>query len=574
MSVRISIAVALFALVVACSSHKPGGDGDSPDATPKPPMPDAWQIDFDLSSLDRFLDVTVHEDLLWHVAGSATSSAGLTEVDVAGAAVTLGPGGTFATDVAVMPGLTRVPIVGKDALMHERKADRSVIAAHFLPEAEHNPAAASLVLTDAIVQAMAGDLAAQAGDVDVAGEILAKPTLSSDSQCTTWPTGATQDKTKVTLALSGATLVLHIQVPNLDVTFDGECQGPLRQIPISGEMSGTLDVTTTLTALPGAPCVTAFAHTTPAVQVDGWQFDVWGTGGPLQDWLIQLFAQQKGPAAETELVAEVGAKADLLLTDKLKGLALLDKTSSVDLLSRPIAMHLCVGALAPVGKTLVARVTASAAGQGTKVAPGAPMIDSAIVNPGPGELVLDADLVAQLLFSAWRDGGLARANVKQVDLGLITALARDLQPMFPDGGMADVSIDGELPPVVHGSALPAAAGVGDLRVEIGDLMLTISANGTELFRFGVRLTLDLDLVPQNGTLVPMVVATSSEVSLVGEIVDGPDAALEEAVQSQIAGAADALLAGASLSLPDVPGLGTPIDVTPDKGGRFLHVKLK
>src|SRR5205807_1855915 len=113
--------------------------------------------------------------------------------------------------------------------------------------------AASLVLTDAIVQAMASGIAAQAGDVDVASEILAKPTLSSDAQCTTWPTSAHQDKTKVTLSLSGASLVLHIEVPNLDVTFDGTCQGVLRQIPIAGEMQGTIDVTTTLTANAGAP---------------------------------------------------------------------------------------------------------------------------------------------------------------------------------------------------------------------------------------------------------------------------------------------------------------------------------
>jgi hypothetical protein len=563
-------------LAIACSHHG-GGGGDSPDAELKPPMPDAWQIQVEFTGLDRFLDVAAHPDHQWHVAGAVTASMGVASLDVNGGAVTLGDGGTFAADVKAGDGVTRVPILATDVAGDQRKADRSVIAARFLPEGQPNPGAASLVLTDAIVQAMASGIAAQAGDVDVAGEILAKPTLSSDSQCTTWPTGATQDKTVVTLSLSGASLVLHIQVPNLDVTFDGTCQGPLRQIPLSGEMQGTIDVTTTLTANAGAPCITSFAHTTPDVVVNGWQFDVWGTGGPLQNWIIDLFSGQKGPQAEQELQTEVQAKADTLLGQKLASVSVLDTTSQLSLLSKPIGMHLCLGALTPAGSKLVAQVAASAVGAGDasakKPAPGAPMLGGAAVTPAAGELLLDSDLVAQLLFAAWRDGGLAKANVKQIDLALLTALARDLRPMFPDGGMADVSIDGELPAVVR-AAPPPAGSTADLRIEIGDLMVTISSQGTELFRFGVHLTIDLELDAQGGALVPKVVSTTSEVSLLGEIVDGPDAALEDAVQSQLGDSAAQLLAGASLSLPAVPGLGTPVDVTPDKGGRWLHVKLK
>jgi hypothetical protein len=563
-------------LAIACSHHG-GGGAEPPDAEMQPPMPDAWQIEVDFTGLDRFLDVAAHADHQWHVAGAVTASKGVASLAVNGAAITLGDGGSFAADVKVGDGVTRVPILATDVAGDQRKADRSVIAARFLPEGQPNPSAASLVLTDAIVQAMAAGIVAQAGDVDVASEILAKPTLSSDSQCTTWPTSARQDKTKVTLALSGASLVLHIEVPNLDVTFDGSCQGVIQQIPISGEMQGTIDVTTTLGANAGAPCVTSFTHTAPDVVVNGWLFDVWGTGGPLQDWIVQLFSGQKGPQAEEELQTEVQAKADTLLAQKLANVSVLDTTSQLSLLSKPIGMHLCLGALAPSGSKLVARVAAAATGAGDasakRPAPGAPMLDGAAVTPAAGELLLDSNLVAQLVFAAWRDGGLAKANVKQIDLGLLTAIARDLRPMFPNGGMADVSIDGELPAVVR--AVPTVAGsTADMRVEIGDLMVTISAQGTELFRFGVHLTIDLELDAQGGALVPKVVQTTSEVSLLGEIVDGPDEALEEAVQSQLADSATQLLAGASLTLPNVPGLGTPIDVTPDKGGRWLHVKLK
>lgn len=568
MNARSILAVVLG--LAACSHESGSGD---PDAAPKPPMPDAWQIEVDYTDLDRFVDVVAHPDLAWHLAGTVTSSKGLASLSINGANVDAS-NGSFATDVTVGAGLTRVPVVATDVAGNARKADRSAIAARFLPEGQTNPKAASLVLTPAIVQGMAAGVVAQAGDVDVAATIRAMPTLSSDSQCTTWPTGATQDKTKISLSLSGATLQLHIQIPNLDVTFDGECQGLISTIPISGEMTATLDVTTSLTALPGAPCVTAFGHSAPDVAISGWSFDVWGTGGPLQDWLVSLFANQKGPAAEQQLHDQVAQQADDLLTQKLADVSVLDKTSSIDLLSKPIAMHLCLGALDKVGNGLVARVIASASGGGTATAPGAPILDGAAVNPAAKELVLDANLVGQLLFSAWRAGGLHKDDLQQVDLGLLEALARDLEPMYPDGGIGHVFIDGELPPVVRASNT-AAGEMGDLHVELGDLMLTIKDDaGVELFRFGVHLSLDLDLVAQDGKLVPMVAYTSSEVSLLGEIVDGPDGALEEAVQSQLGGAASSLLGNASLALPDVPGLGTPTDVTPDKGGRFVHVKLQ
>ena len=78
----------------------------------------------------------------------------------------------------------------------------------------------------------------------------------------------------------------------------------------------------------------------------------------------------------------------------------------------------------------------------------------------------------------------------------------------------------------------------------------------------------------NGALQPMVVDTHAKVSLLDERYDGSDAALEQAVELQIGSAASKLLGdGAAIALPAIPGLGAPIDVTPDPGGRFLRVKL-
>src|SRR5262249_31823545 len=99
-------------LAIACSHH--GGGADSPDAEVKPPMPDAWQIQVASTGLDRFLDVAAHADHQWHVAGAVTASKGVASLDVNGGAVTLGDGGSFAADVKVGDGVTRVPILASD----------------------------------------------------------------------------------------------------------------------------------------------------------------------------------------------------------------------------------------------------------------------------------------------------------------------------------------------------------------------------------------------------------------------------------------------------------------------------
>jgi hypothetical protein len=91
---------------------------------------------------------------------------------------------------------------------------------------------------------------------------------------------------------------------------------------------------------------------------------------------------------------------------------------------------------------------------------------------------------------------------------------------------------------------------------------------------GVHLILDLDLVPTDGALVPTVVRTTSHVTLLAEIIDGDDESIEDLVGGRIAAAAGDLLAGTSLALPALPGLGVPVDVAADAGGRFVRVRLQ
>lgn len=559
---RLLSCAALIA-ALGCSSKS-----TSQDMTPEPD-PKGWTITVDMSGLDRFVQPA--DAAAWPVGGVATATEGLQSVTVDGALVELDGSGAFKTDVAVTPGLTRVAILATDEAGHTRKGDRTLLAAPFLPDGAYNTDAANLVLTNAVLAAMSDGIASYATDVDVAGEILAREVLSQDDRCVTWPVSAQQGQVTATLQRDGGTLWLRIRVPNLYVFFQGSCRGLLSNIPIAGEMIGTIDIWTRLTPKPpmAGACLSAFAHTKPQVQISGWGFDVWGTSGPLQGWIVDLFSGNKSTEARTQLATEVGGRADALLATKLANVSVFERTSELDLLGRPLVLELCVAGLESTASTLSARIAARATGAGTLPAPGAPLLGGATVRAAANELVLDGNLIAQLLFASWRDGGLAR-TAPDIDAGILQILMPGLAKEFPDATLAQVAIDAELPPYVR--ATPA--GPGDLGVELGDLMITISIDGTRVLRFGAHLTLALELVPQDGALVPSVVDTQAKVSLLDERHDGVDEALEQAVQSQLGAAAAKLLdGGAAIALPDLPGLGAPVDVTADAGGRFLHIKL-
>ncbi len=559
-------------VLVACSNDAGTGDGDDGGDDDVPPPP-SWSITVDLSGLDRYAPA---DATTWTIAGKVTATEGVERVTVAGADAATTSDGAFTADAAIMPGLNPIAILATDRAGHTREADRAILAASYLAAGAHNPDGAAMVLTDAIVAAMGAGLASEAGDVDVAGEILARDVLSQDSRCITWPVQATQGQVQVRLDLDGADLWLNIRIPNLYVYFEGRCQGLLSTIPIGGQMGGTLDIWTRLTPNPqqGAACLTAFRHTTPQVGVGGWHFDVWGLSGPLQSWIIELFSGGKSAEAREQIRGEVGARANTMLAEKLADISVFDRSSELELLGRPLDMHLCVAALQRVGSgssaRLVARVAAAATGDGTRAAPGAPQASGAVPVPAAGELLLDGNLVAQLLFAAWQDGGLAKPAVEEVETDVLALVAPELGLRYPSGTKAIVNLDGELPPYVR--ATPG--GAGDLKVEIGDLMLDLVVGEDRLFRVGAVLRLDLELVPMDGKLVPTVVGTEATAHVLDELYDGVDDLLESVIATKVGATATSLLSGAALSLPELPGLGTPIDVTPDDGGRFVRIRMQ
>jgi hypothetical protein len=462
-------------------------------------------------------------------------------------------------------------VLATDNAGHTRKGDRTLLAARFLPDGAHNTTAASLILDDSLLASMGQGLASEAGEVDVAAEIMARDVLSQDDRCVTWPVQASQGEVSVILVEDRGDLWLRIRIPNLYVYFEGSCQGAFSTIPIAGEMGGTIDVWSQLAANQNAPgtCLSSFAHSQPEVLINNWGFDVWGQGGPLQNWIVSMFAGEKSGEARSQIASEVGARANTMLTEKLADIQVFDRTSDLELLDQSIAMHLCLGTLEKIDGKLIARIAANAQGGGDKVAPGAPQLDGPLVTPAANELLLDANLVGQLLFASWKAGGLSRPG-PDADISILQVLVPELYDNFSTA-TAQVSIDGELPPLV--SATPD--GPGKLKVEIGDLMVDMSLEDQRVFRFGVILTLALDLTPVDGKLVPSVVSSNAEVWLLDERYDGPDDALETAIAAKVAGVAGELIgADSAIALPDLPGLGAPTTVTVDPGGRFLRVGLE
>lgn len=557
---RHALVVALSMVGCSVSGKAPTGDDVEPD-------PKGWTITVDMSATNRFVDPATSPT--WSVAGDATATEGLAGVEVGGMPAPLA-GGAFAMDVPAGLGLTRVNVLATDAAGHTRKGDRTLLAARFLPEGAHNPLAASIVLDDAILSSMGEDLAGEAGEVNVAAEIMQRDVLSQDDRCVTWPVQASQGTVAVDLVEDRGDLWLRIRIPNLYVYFEGSCQGVFSAIPIGGEMGGTIDVWTQLTPNGEGECLSSFAHTTPEVIVNGWGFDVWGLGGPLQNWIIQAFSGDKATEARNQIASEVGTRADGLLTEKLADIGVFDRTSDLDLLDQSVALHLCLGSLEKVNDQLVARIAATAMADGDRSAPGVPLVGGTTGSPVPtaNELVLDANLVGQLLFASWKAGGLSRP-APDADISILSILVPELDNFSTQ--IAQVAIDSELPPLV--TATPD--GPGMLRVQLGDMMVDMSLDDTRVFRFGVNLTLDLNLAPVDGKLVPSVVHSDADVWLLDERYDGPDAGLESAVGLKVGDVAgDILGANAAIALPALPGLGAPTTIAVDPGGRFLRIGLE
>jgi hypothetical protein len=561
--------------LVACGDNLGTGGGGDDDDTPLPPGASGWAIEVDMSGLDRFAPAAA---TTWTIGGHVRSSEVLDGVEVAGAEAAWDGGdfnGDFVSQAGISPWMTVVPIFARDVLEHERRAHRAIIAAEYLPEGEWNDRIMTLALTDELLASINALIAEQTAEVDLV-EQFAGQEMEADS-CTFEVTEASAGDLLVELVAEGDGLVVHVRLPDLHVEFAGVCYDELVPVNVAGTIGGTIDLTTMLTAdepPDGEVCVASFSHTEPVVTIDPWEYEVHSPDGPVQTILVQTLAPSSEDAHD-QAVDAIQSGADGALDAQLSNLDLLRFTNELEVVpGRPITMEVCLAAMAPEGEgeaeRLVVRLAGAVAGLGTREAPGAPMLAADAPLTGDGEFLLDTGLMSQMTFSMWRDGVFDLTQEDAFEVGLLALLIREISEAFPDAEFADIAVDAELPFLVRGA--PDVEGA-DLRVEVGDLMIRVSIEGTEVLHLGMHAVMDIDFVARDGQMVPTVVDSQIDVTLLGELFDGKDDSIEGIIEVGIGQAMDQFLGGGGVGgLPEViPGLGRILDVTPDAGGRYLRV---
>jgi hypothetical protein len=561
----VKAAIASLLVLFGCGDNIGGEE-------PLAPGPSGWKIDVDMSGLDRFVPAGT---TTWTVGGHARSSLPLVGVEVAGEGAPLSQG-DFARDVETALGMTIVPIIARDSESHARQAHRTLLSAHFLPEGAINDRIATVTLSDQVLAGINAQIKEATDAIDIPGQIMAQDPLFDDGTCIIRPASASSGQLLVQLQRKrGTELWLNVKLPNLLVTFSGQCTNLGIPIRIAGSIGGTFDISTKLTANAppaGEACLSSFDHTLPTCAITGWVYNIYSPDGPVQTALIRTLAPT---SAEAEDMIHDGlvTSTDQLLTEQLASFELLDQTQTFPGVGgEPIEMHVCLAALGPENGKLVVRVAGDVAGAGVRDAPGAPMLATSAPVTADNEMLLDSGLISQLVFSSWRDNAFVQEIPQAVEISLLALLVRELGDAFPNATHADIAVDGELPPFIR--ATPDVAGA-DLRLEISDLMVTLEVEGQMIMKFNIRIALDIDFKAMDGMLVPTSVGSQVDAFLIDELYDGPDDALELAIESGLAQAVgDIFSGGGGVGIPEViPGIGRVTDIVPDAGGRYLRLKL-
>lgn len=569
-------ALATALVLAAC-----GTDGESIDSgrgTPSPspgtppPSADRSGISVDTSGTDPYV---VGYPATWPIVGRATATEGLAAVTVQG--MDVGVGGDFRVDVPVSPGVQLVEIAATDhgEPPSTRKANRSLLVADFVPEGATNPVAAALPLTDEVLAVMVGGLEDRVTSLDLAGDISRRPTLIDDEMCRLVPRGATHGVPGLQLHVGGGgTLEMTIVVPDLAIQFAGTCNVLGSSKSVTGEITATVNVTSVLTPPADRPegCFVGFDHAEPTVVLEPFGVALRGIGAdPLFGWLIDIIVSGIASGmTRTRMIEEIKTTADGLLSAELEGIRVLDNQEVMTLFGTEIEVGLCLTDMQTVDGQLMAIVGAEAVGPGGLDGPGAPTLPGDMPPPIANTLFLDANLVAQLVFSAWRGGALDMPGVQEIDAGLLSFLSPTIRERYA-GATITVDMEGRLPPV----ARAAPVGEGDLELVIGDLHLFLKVGDELLFELGTQLRMTLDLVPvAGGELQPTLVDADATAWLLQEpVADVNDSALEGVVAAQVGSSAASLFEGTTIALPDLGGIIVPGDVSPTEGGRYLAVSL-
>lgn len=541
----------------------PSGDGD-PDG-------DFFDLSVDTSATDPFIQ---DFPATTTVRGVASASLGLETVEVGGTVVPTDGGGGFEAEVPVTPGLTLVPVVATDSAGNTRNGHRALLAARFLPEGEINPGAAAITVTNEILQALAGDQLSDVANLDLSQQIMDEAGSISQQGCDITLDSVRHGSPSLTLTVEGGQLVVNFTIPDLYVTFHGECSMILSTTSFYGDLVTDVVVNTTLSAAASQTCLETFDHTYPTVTLPGFDLSLNSNDGGLIGMMIPLVGEIMQDSFSQQMSEQIAVQADDLIAEQVAQFGQMGMGEDVQMEFNGVNMSIgfCLTALESVDGELRARIGLSVMGPGGYPAPGAPMVDGELGGAVPGTLWMDSNLIAQMMFSLWSGGGLSGESTGDINTGLLGLLVPEIAEMYPGDTPVTVSIDGLLPPIVH-AADPATG--GDLLVDIGDLIIQLEVEGQLLFEMSALVHLTLDLQSQDGAITPVIVDSSAEVTVLDEpIADVDDGLLQAAVASQIGGQADRLLGEAGFALPAFGGLTlVPQEATAEPGGRYVRITL-
>lgn len=546
---------------------------EQPDEAPTPEVPPserpAGGLAIDTSATSRFV-VGMPESVT--VLGRVSAPRGLASLSVDGAAVTPGADGGFSQAVAVEPGLRFIEVTATDAGSPSASRDGhlSLMVSSYRADGELNPTAGAFTIVQGALPSIEGPLRTALSATDVAGAL---PETFSQSGCEITITGGSNGPPDLSLSLpSDGWLGLVVIVPSLHVEFDGTCEA----LGFSFDGTGTIDTDVIVRSSVSAPaagrCVERLEHRAPEVELVN--FDLGLSGSGIVGLVAPLVAELAEGSVADSIRDIVTEEADGVLAEQLTAVADYDIGATVDLMGASADVSLCLTGLVPESAGPRAIIGAAVQSGGGGDAPGAPYLQTAVPPAEPGTLLLDAGFVGQLLFAAWRAGLLDRADATEVDLGLLTLLAPDIERLYPGVETASVSIEGRLPALV--TAAPDGER-GDLILELGELDVVLSVEGDELFRVGAALRITLDLAPEGMALRPAVGPVTATVYVLEEpVVDIDDEALSEAIELQLPSMVAELLGSQSIPLP-TSGLAADLalsDVTPVPGTSFLLVSFE
>ncbi len=543
----------------------------------------AQQMFIDMSDTVRYVD---DSGLTAFFEGRVISNHPVQTVMVDDAPIPLirhGDDYVFSAEVDVNSGSQMVPVVAIDVDGRERKGHRSAVSADFLPEGALNRHAAYLPLSQALVDASTANLIESLPLLDVTRDVADEfGAIASDEACTIWPREVQHDPIQLEVEVREEGFFLVVKIPKLKIIFRGDCRHQrLGRFGIRGNMSSTPVIEARIFGRAGEDdCLIGLDADSFKTKITQWKFKYRTTGlNIVERVLVGIFGGNRGRSSRLKLKRGIHQAAQPLLMDHMSDVFVYDNTQPVNIFGKVVQMRLCATSLGTIEGTPNASLAASVVGRGDRESTGAALLFGPNPSRVDGALLLDTQLVSQLLFSAWRDGGFDSVAPEAAEYARIAAMHPSSEPLFPLDAPVEARITAELSPVVRSPEQMGEGQRGDLQIEVPDMRIELWVNQQRMASLITAVSIVLELVPnQEGELVP----TPIEGGIITEahLIDEPlvdfelDSLLEAVVAAQLRDTVNTLLLDATFRIPSVGGALVPRDVEVDETGRYLRISLR